>query len=430
MNGRTKTFIVAVSSGLIGRSVALLSPLVVMGPMLSHLGTVLFGIWLTATSMAALANFLDFGIGNATLTRLSEAFGKNNLLSARSLLGQAYTLLATLGGACILLTLAATLVAMQFLPETSVTAEQVTVVAIVLCALFLTFCTGLLVRLLQSRQSYVHANIVQSAGPLFAMSASLMGIALDLSPVAVVALYAAAAPTTQALWTTVYFVRRPSLRPAFHGLDKASIGGLVDLGGAFFVVSILTSIGMNMDNLIIAASVGAEAVTDFGVPARLGTLLLFIIFTVFMPLWSLFGDALARGDRTWLSSTALRASLAGSFVVLVIGLGLVMFADDIIQIWMGRAFPNQQRVLLGLVLSATLIAATSPFNMILNAAGMARQQILPWATFVSVSAFAKVLLIAPQTTWWAPWITAATYMLFVTPRILQLAIGRMRAIPS
>ena len=140
MNGRTKTFIVAVSSGLIGRSVALLSPLVVMGPMLSHLGTVLFGIWLTATSMAALANFLDFGIGNATLTRLSEAFGKNNLLSARSLLGQAYTLLATLGGACILLTLAATLVAMQFLPETSVTAEQVTVVAIVLfaMALFLT----------------------------------------------------------------------------------------------------------------------------------------------------------------------------------------------------------------------------------------------------------------------------------------------------
>lgn len=425
MKRRTKTLITAVSFGLIGRGIAILSPLIVMEPMLTHLGAVLFGIWLTAISIAAMANFLDFGIGNAALTRLSEAFGRNDLATARSMLGQAYVLLTCLSGCLIFLTLITTLIAIYTIPETFETVEQAAVIAIVLCSLFLTFSSGLLVRLLQSRQSYVHAQLVQAAGPLSALVASLLGISLNLNPVSVIALYTIAAPATQAIWSIVFFAFKPELRPIFFGLDRSSICMLTSLGGAFFVVSILTAFGMNMDNLIIAARIGLEAVADFGVPAKLGALLMLIVFTVFMPLWSLFGDALANGDRQWLVSTALKMSAAGAVGVFLIGIGLVFFVDPIIQLWMGRTFPDQQLVLMGMVVLATLIAATSPFNMILNAAGMASQQILPWLTLVAISAIAKILLVTPKTIWWVPWITAVAYATCVTPRIIQLTIRRI-----
>lgn len=430
MNERTRNLAIAVLSGLAGRGVALLSPLIVMGPMLNHLGTVLFGIWLTAVSLAALANFLDFGIGNAALTRLSEAFGRNELSAVRALLGQAYALLAGLSGGFILLTLAATLVFVNVVPETPEIGEQAAVVALVLCTLFLTFSTGLLVRLLQARQSYLHAQLVQVVGPLSALCASLSGIALGLSPVMVLVLYTVAAPLTQALWSVVFFAVTPALRPVFVGINRVSMRSLTSLGGAYFIVSILTALGMNMDNVIIAARAGAAAVTDFGVPARLGSLLMLIVFTLFMPLWSLFGEALGRGDRRWLVRATFGMSAAGSLGVFIVGLGLVVFADPIIQLWMGRGFPAQQSILMGLVAAATLIAATSPFNMVLNAAGMARQQILPWAFFVATSGAAKLLLVTPQTTWWVPWITALGYAVCVTPRVVQLAVGRLREMPS
>lgn len=424
INSRTKALIVAVISGLVGRAVALLAPLLAMGPMLDHLGPILFGIWLTAVSLAALANFLDFGIGNAALTRLSEAFGQGDIGGARSLLGQAYVLLAGLAVSFIFVTITGTGLISIILP--SVFGSQAAVVAVVLSALFLTFVTGVLIKLLQARQAYAHAQLVQISGPIAALSVSLWAISADLDPVIVVLVYTLASPLTQAAWSAVYFTARPAQRPAFDKLDRTSIRAWTGIGGAFFVVSILTAAGMNMDNLIIVAQAGAEAVTDFGVPARLGSLLMLIVFTVFMPLWTLFGNELARGNNEWLWRTAVTMSVGGALGVLIVGLTMVLLADQIFQLWMGRSFPDQQLVLMGMVASATVIALTSPFNMILNAAGMARQQILPWTCFVVLCLVAKTLLVTPETTWWVPWITATAYAVCVTPRILQLAIAKAR----
>lgn len=427
INARTKTLFVAVISGLAGRAVALIAPLLVMGPMLDHIGPILFGIWLTAVSLAALASFLDFGIGNAALTRLSEAFGRGDLDGVRSLLGQAYVLLAGLAAGFIVVTIVGTGLIAVVLPGVFESQAQAAVVAFVLSALFLTFVTGLLVKMLQARQAYVHAQLVQIIGPIAALSATLFAISAGFDPVIVVLLYTLASPLTQAAWSLVYFAARPAQRPTFGKLDRTSIRAWTGIGGAFFVVSILTAVGMNMDNLIIAARAGAEAVTNFGVPARLGSLLMMIVFTIFMPLWTLFGNALAQGDRGWLLHTAMKMSAGGALGVLIVGLTMVILADSIFLLWMGRSFPDQQLVLMGMVASATMIALTSPFNMILNAAGMARQQILPWTAFVAICLVAKAVLVTPETTWWAPWITTAAYAFCVTPRILQLAIAKARS---
>jgi O-antigen/teichoic acid export membrane protein len=201
--------------------------------------------------------------------------------------------------------------------------------------------------------------------------------------------------------------------------------GLTSLGGGFFLVAVFSLIGLNADNVVIAAQAGAVTVAEYGVPARLGTILMLIVSTLFMPLWALFGDALARNDQKWLNQISLRMSVLGGASVLVIGLALTWYVDLILTLWMGRPFADQELIMLGWTAAATIIAITAPYNMVLNAAGMAAPQVLPWAVFLGVSVMAKALFLTEETAWSAPWITAGVYLVAITPAMIFTARRRI-----
>ncbi len=420
LSGRTRTLFIAILSGFVGRAITALLPLVVMPAMLGHLGPVLFGTWLTAATLSTMAVFLDFGIGNATTTRLSEAFGHEDMSSVRRILGDAYAaLLAISSGLLLLVALGPVMV-----PIFGLSAEkssQVAVVSIVLAALFLSFPGGIIWRLHQARHHFVTAQLTQVSAPLVTLLISLAAIRAGFSPLAVVTTYALTNPVVLMLWTLGHFATHPDQRPDFRGLRWTAMRGLTKLGGAFFVLSIFTLIGMNADNVVIAAVAGAEAVAEYGVPAKLGGILMLIVGTVFMPLWPLFGAALARHDIIWLTTTTRRMSLGGAAAVLVIGLGMTLFSDLLMNAWMHRSFANQQMILLGWTATATIISLAAPYNMVLNSAGMASQQILPWFVFVILSITIKSFVVTAATAWLSPWITALVYTATVLPAMKSLA---------
>lgn len=421
---RLNLLLTAIGSGLVGRGIALITPLLVMPSMLDYLGPVLFGFWLTAVALSAMASLLDFGIGNALLTRLSEAFGRDDLVAVRRILGDGYVLLGAISGGFILLTLGGYLL-LESVGSTIATSEEGRVIAIVLIALFLSFPAGLITRLLQGRHAFIQLQLAQLAGPVLALILCLGGIRAGISPVGVVAAYAFAPAITLFIWSAAYLLRNPDHRPVFRALDWLSMRRLTSLGGGFFFIAVFSLIGLNADNVLIAARVGAETVAEYGVPARLGTILMLIVSTLFMPLWSLFGDALARNDQKWLNQISLRMSVLGGTGVLVFGLGLTWYVDPILTLWMGRPFADQELIMLGWTAAATVIAVTAPYNMVLNAAGMAAPQVLPWAVFLGVSVIAKALFLTEDTTWWAPWITAGVYLVAITPAMIFTARRRI-----
>ncbi len=391
-----------------------------MAPMLQHLGPVLFGVWITAVTLSAMASILDFGIGNAALTRLSEAFGRDDLIAVRRILGEAYVLLGAISGIFVALVVLGAIFA-QGRAATTGAAEQVVVLAIVLSALFMSFPALLITKLMQASHTFVQSQVAQVVGPLVSLVACLSGIRAGIDPLGVVALYALPNTVILAIWSLGYFLARPQHRPTFTAWDLGQMRELIGLGGAFFVVLIFYVIGMNADNVILALRVSNEAVTEYGVPTKLGSILMLIVGTVFTPLWPLFGDALARDDRAWLASTTWRMSIGTAACVLAVGLGLTVFANPIMYAWMGRTFADQKLILLGWTAAATVISLTAPYNMVLNAAGMARTQILPWVAFVVFSVGAKALLLTAETAWWAPWITAGVYAVAITPWMIVMA---------
>ncbi|MGC1782963.1 MAG: hypothetical protein WA708_10630, partial [Acidobacteriaceae bacterium] len=50
---------------------------------LHYLGAERFGLWMTISSVLAMASFADFGIGNGVLNTVADAFGRNDLVTIR-----------------------------------------------------------------------------------------------------------------------------------------------------------------------------------------------------------------------------------------------------------------------------------------------------------------------------------------------------------
>ena len=417
---RGRRLVFAILFAIVGRAVTSIAPLTVMAPMLDYLGPNLFGIWLTATALSAMASFLDFGIGTATLTRLSAAFGKNDLAAVRTLLGESYTVLTVLSGVLIGLVFLFSVMYSK-LQQNAGASDGTAIIATALIALFLSFPSQIIIKVLEARQAFFHSQLAQVAGQMCALSACMWGISAGFNEVTIVALYALPNAGILALWSFAYFIFVPNQRPAFNNLMLTQFKQLLSLGGGFFLVLVFYLISMNADNVILAAKGGSELVAEYGVPAKLGSIMIMIVGTIFMPLWPLYGNALVQKDHAWLRVTTQRMSLVAAAGVLAVGMLLTALLDPIMAIWIGRNFADQHLVLLGWTAAAAVIALTAPYNSVLNAAGRPLKQILPWAVFAGISIAAKMVILDKEMAWLAPWITAGVYAVTITPRMMRLA---------
>ena len=204
--------------------------------------------------------------------------------------------------------------------------------------------------------------------------------------------------------------------------DPASI---LRLGAAHFVLGVLGAVGMNADIPVIMRALSSEAVAEFALPARLGSLFYLFIATAFVPLWGIFGAAIAAHDFRSVRREALRYSFAGLILVGFSSLTILFGLHGIMDFWASRQFENQVLVVFGYSVFAMVIAFTSPWNMVLNAMGLVNVQIAAWALFVSLSVLVKLAFVGVFDAWIVGFVSALFYIFFVT---IPVVFSAFRAI--
>lgn len=426
---RNKSIVTGIFGGFMGRSVSLLAPFIVMPAMLRHLGDVHFGIWMTAVSITSAAMFIDFGIGNGLLTRLSTAFGTENHPQMRGYIASAYIALSTIALAILApLVIAALLLNAGWLKSIAQEYNKESINIILSC--FIVFVLGvptsIIQRIMYACQDAWQSNAWQILAAALSVSLSITAISYKLSPWQIVSAYSLPPVATMLASTIYFFIKHPQIRPKKNDFSRAYATDLLKIGGRFLILSIITSIALNVDNIIIAQRLGPEVVTEYSIPAKLASLLGLVVTTLFLPLWAANGAAIARRDWPWIRRTMLKMSMLGSIILLATGTTLVLSGDFIIEKWMERAFESQTEILAALALVSLLMAATSPFNMLLNSAGQIKIQIKAWLVFLIISATLKFFLIPTNGIWIIPLTTAITYLLVITPSITISALGLIR----
>ncbi|MFC5941263.1 lipopolysaccharide biosynthesis protein [Micromonospora haikouensis] len=418
--GRSRRLVTGIVTAGLAKGSGLLAPVLVIPVCLSRLGSERYGLWMAVLALTGMATFADLGLGTSLMTKLAPCYASGDWVRARGYVSTAYVVLTTVAMVlCGLLWSLAGLV-----PWTSVfnvtgvvdPAETKAVVLICFTAFLLNIPLSLIVRVQYAYQQVGESNLWQGAGALVTIPLVLLAAHGDLPAVVVVAAFAVGpllGNAANSVW--VYGRRLPRLRPRLGAVDHAASGALLRLGGMFLLVTILTGLSANMDNLIIAHTLGPQSVTAYAVPARLAGLLGMLVTVLNLPLWSANGDALARGDLAWVRRTVRRMIVLSLLVTVGPAVGLVVAGDWIFGLWLPVPLDAGRWLLAGLALWFLLLGSFSALMMVQNAAGVVRPQVVGLVAYLVIAGAAKWHAAEAYGLAAVPFVGAVVYALTVLP---------------
>jgi O-antigen/teichoic acid export membrane protein len=341
----------------------------------------------TLTSMTLWA---DFGLGNGLLTKLAPCYAADDWASAQRLVANAYALLTTIAlSALAVLWLISRLLpwsTILHLQDHAIVPTARVIVLVCFTAFLLNIPLSLVQRVQYAYQRVARNNIWQGAGSLLSLVLTLAAVRADLPKTVVIAAAVIGPLLANTLNSLILYTRQlPRLAPNWRLVERRTARSLLGLGGQFFMVSILTAIAPNTDNLIIAHVLGLRYVTDYSVPDRVFSSLGLLVDLINLPLWPTNGEALARGDIDWVRRTTLRMTLLSGVVVTIPGVILVVDGERILHEWVGNSVGVSTWLLVGLAAWWLPLAIMAPMFMVQNASGIIRPQLIGWLLFNLIS---------------------------------------------
>lgn len=419
LSERNRRIVTGILGGALGRSISLLAPFIVMPIILHTLGAYLFGVWMTVLSFTTMALFMDFGIGNGLLTKLSYANGLNNNSEMRAYIISAYISLTVIAFILVsILLLLFFLTNFHFFSLDLKNQEALYIVFASAIIFVLGIPISVIQRIMYAKQQILKFNLWQISGAFFSLFFCYIAVLLKLSSWLIILAYSAPPLIILIIATVVFFNDNKEISPELSSFSKEKSLDLLKIGSKFLVLSILTSIALNIDNVLISFKLGSEAVTDFVVPAKIASLLSVVVTTLFLPLWAANGEAIAKKDYDWVLKTTKKMVFLGALVVFLCSVPLILFNKEIINLWMGHEFKNQQEILIFLCLLSLGMAITSPLQMLLNSLGRIQIQIKIWVIFLFISIALKLIFLDGSALWVVALISSGTYFFIVIPILI------------
>jgi O-antigen/teichoic acid export membrane protein len=419
----SRRLVSGIASAVLSRGIGVLVPLVLIPITLSYLGADLYGLWMAVLALTGMAAFADLGLGNGLMTKLAPCYSNGDADRARRYISSAYVVLTgiALAMSSLLWLMSGTIPWSSIFNATgSVAPSDARAVALVcLTAFVVNVPLSLVARVQYAYQQVGKSNIWQAAGSASSLPLVLGAVHAGLSPVGVVT-SAVIGPVLVNLVNTIWMYGRhmPEIAPRLGSVDRELARELLGLSGLFVLVTIVMTLADNADNLIVAHTLGLQSVTAYAVPAKLFTQLGMLVVLVNQPLWPAHGEALARGQVTWVRRTARRMTVISMLAVLLPAAVVVLFGDRFFATWLSVPLGGNRWLLGGLALWWVMLATISPRFMVQNAAGVVRPQLVGYSLYLVLSVVAKWY----GAKWFGiaviPYIGVVTYVLAVVPAAL------------
>lgn len=414
-------------SAAAARAAALGAPLVTIAFTLPYLGKEAFGLWMTTVGLFSLAAFADLGLGNGLLTSLSRvATSADDCHERVQLLSSAFFTLLLVAAILI----CGFWVCLPVVPwgrlVNATTPHASSLATVVIVAVFVPRVAqipfAIVERAQLAAQEGYQTNAWQCIGSLATMLLGVLAVELDLGPVVVLAaLNAMPAVMFGINWCWYFCHHRPSLLPRVSAFSGPVARSLMTKGAAYCLLSVLVMFHRSVDNVIVAHVSGLEDVTSFAVAAKVSTILTTLFGAISLAMWSANGEALVRGDRTWVRKNTIRVSLLASVVVLLGGSALTLIGPWVMYQWLGPVGRVSRWLLLGFAAREVGFAFVTPFLMVLNGAGKVREQLVVYSAYAVVSLALRIALACMFGSATVPWSTAAVLWSFFIPAVYRLA---------
>jgi O-antigen/teichoic acid export membrane protein len=393
-----RSFLMFFATSLAARAVGIACQLLQVPFVVHTLGPEAFGLWMALTSVTALLQFADLGIGIGAQNRLAEHFARHELVEARALFGSACVLLVG-GGLLFGLMLSGAVLLTNFtvlfhLTE-AINIDRAPDAALIVVWMFCAgFPFGLAQRLAYARQEGWMHNIAQAAGSVGSLAVVAWGAHARWGLGGFVAGAQGAVLFGNIGLLGVQLARLRWLDPRGLACQAAHLRPLLRLGALFSLQQVLSTVIFALPQVVISTQLGAAAVTPYNLLRRLFNLFAVVQNAFLLPLWPAYAQAKARRQFIWMWRMlrhSIRATLLCCVVPMVAAAG---FTPQVLRLWVGPAveIPSWSLVWLLCAWSA-LVFVQQPFGYLLNGVSEVRRI----TAYCLLSAIASAVLMY----WWA-----------------------------
>lgn len=419
---RSRRLLVGIVSSVATRSLTALSPLLLIPVTLPALGNAQFGVWMTVVAVTGMIAWADLGLGSGLLTKLSGSIASDDKSKSRQYVSSAYGVVGLIAIVLLLFlwVFGRSLNWSDMLGASpGPSSENASSISIICLSLYAANIPVSLIHRVQfAAQMVTRSNLWQGAGGVASLLLAIGAVQTGQSDLTIVAA-ASSGPLLMNILNTIDIFTRvlPHLRPSPRFFQAQRARTLVALGLKFFILSIVTSVALSSDNLIVAHSLGANSVTELAVPARVLGAMGLLITLVNLPLWPANAEAIARGDTAWVQRTTRRMMIGSALVVGISGGIFVIFGGHLLGILSNSQVNSSTPLLASLCLWWLFIAVSSPMTMAQNAAGDLRTQLVGWFCFLALSLPIKLLVANALGLAWMVFFGGLVYAATVWPAV-------------
>lgn len=415
---RHRRVIATAGASALAKAMSVATMLVSVPLTLNYMGNELYGMWVTISSFSLMLAFADLGIGNGLLTAVSRSSGQDDIARIRSYVSSAAFILAAIGAVIAIVGLAvasfidwASLFNVQ---SAAAKREARPAMQIFLLCFALSLPASVIQRVQMGLQRGFLFSLWQCVASIVTLGSVIVAAWMTAPLPWLVAAFLVPSLVIGLVNSVVFFgLQMPSVAPALRCVSRKYVVEVMRIGGLFFILQITVAAAFFSDSLVISSTLGAASVTEYSIADRLFSIISQLIGFVVLPLWSAFGEALARKDSAWAWQTLVRGTAAAFGVSLVVSLLLLAGSSWIIRYWIGPGFDVPFGLLMGFALWRIVEAGAGPSSMYLNALQAIRFQVICAIAMGICALSLKLMLIRSLGVVSLPWITVCSYVAFV-----------------
>jgi O-antigen/teichoic acid export membrane protein len=333
---------------------------VVTIPFVVHgLGTERFGLLSLAWVVLGYFAVFDLGLGRATTKFVAEAMGKGEEEEVPRLVWTAVTVQAMFGvlGGLVLTGITPLLVERVLNIPPELIGEAKTTFYLLAFSVPVVLISGSFSGVLEASQRFDLVNAVKIPANSFTYLLPLVGLLLGFKLPGIVTLILLARLGALAAFVALNLRLTPELK-RYSG-SFSLFPRLFSFGGWVMVSSVVGPILLYLDRFLLGALLSMAAVTYYTAPfeviSRLWIIPGSLVMTLF-PAFSTIGTT-CKEDSQRLYIRSIKYLLLSTGPIVLI---LIMFANKILQLWLGAEFAQQSTLLFQILLLGALIALLAP----------------------------------------------------------------------
>lgn len=339
-----------------------------------------FGVWITIFNVLSWIVLFDIGVGNGLRNKFTESVALGKKIEAREYVSTAYALMVLIGLVLICTFILPWLLldwSAIFNVDGSMSTELFYLIGITFLCTIIQFGLKLITTLLTAIHKPGVAGAVMSISNSLVLILFILGGDFLSNNIVGIGFVYTLMPLIVLLGASIWFFSRELKEyiPSFNFVRKSKVKDLFSLGIQFFLIQVAVVIIFQTDTMIISHSISPDAVTPYNIVFRYFGVVSMLSSIVMTPFWSSYTDAAAKKDYIWIKRVVIK-QLKLLMLLIVAVVGMVIFAKDVICLWVGEDIVFSNVLLFGMAVYTIISVWNNIFSFVLNGLSKTKVQLI------------------------------------------------------